>query len=64
METPIEFLIRKGIRKVYQPGQRYTFSIAEIVEFLDEYASRTVKDLSDLNKRENSKSVKTIRVNR
>ena len=64
METPIEFLIRKGIRKVYQPGQRYTLTVAEFVEFLDEYASRTIKDLSDLNNRENNKSVEAIRVNR
>jgi hypothetical protein len=39
METAYEFLQRKGISKVYQPNKRYNLTIAELVEFLDEFAT-------------------------
>jgi hypothetical protein len=64
METANEFLIRKGIRKVYQPAQRYSLTIAEIVEFLDEYASRAVNDFVEIKNQENKKPVEAFRVNR
>jgi len=44
METAYEFLQRKGISKVYQPSRRYNLTIAELVEFLDEYATRSIDD--------------------
>ena len=44
METAYEFLERKGITKVYQPSRRYNLSIAELVEFLDEYATKSLKE--------------------
>jgi len=44
METAYEFLERKGITKVHQPGRRYNLSIAELAEFLDEYANKTLKE--------------------
>ena len=44
METAHEFLERKGITKVYQPSRRYNLSIAELVEFLDEYATKSLKE--------------------
>ena len=50
METASEFLIRKGFRKVYQIDKRYNLTIGEMVEFLNEYANRTFKDLLSLPK--------------
>ena len=44
METAYEFLERKGITKVYQPSRRYNLSIAELVEFLDEYATKSLRE--------------------
>ena len=37
-ETAYEFLLRKGIQKVHQPNKRYNLTIAELVEFLNEFA--------------------------
>jgi len=44
MKTAHEFLESKGITKVYQPSRRYNLSIAELVEFLDEYATKSLQD--------------------
>jgi hypothetical protein len=44
MESPYDFLERKGLTKVYQPRRRYNLSIAELVEFLDEYAHQTLRE--------------------
>ena len=33
----IEYLLMKGIKKVHQPRKRYNFSIAELIEMLEEY---------------------------
>ena len=44
METANEFLRKKGLRKVYQPSRRYNLTISELVEFLDEYSTRVLKD--------------------
>ena len=37
-ETAYEFLQRKGISKVHQPNKRYNLTIAELLDFLNEYA--------------------------
>lgn len=44
MESAYEFLERKGITKVYQPSRRYNLSIAELVDFLDEYADKSLRE--------------------
>ena len=36
--SEIEFLQLKGIRKAYQLNKRYNFSVAEMIEFLQEYS--------------------------
>jgi len=33
-----EFLLKKGIRKVHQPNKQYNFSVAELIEFLEEFS--------------------------
>lgn len=38
IETAYEFLLRKGISKVHQPNKRYNLTVAELLEFLNEYA--------------------------
>ena len=37
-ESAYEFLLRKGIRKVHQPNKRYNLTVAELLDFLNEYA--------------------------
>lgn len=37
--SEIEFLQLKGIHKVHQLNKRFNLSIAEMIEFLQEYAS-------------------------
>jgi len=44
MESAQEFLIKKGFRKVHQPNKRYNLSIAELIEFLNEYAQKALKN--------------------
>jgi len=46
-ETAYEFLLRKGISKVHQPLKRYNLSIAELIDFLNEYADISVQDVQD-----------------
>ena len=46
-ETAYEFLLRKGISKVHQPYKRYNLSIAELIDFLNEYADISVQDVQD-----------------
>lgn len=50
MESAYEFLERKGIVKVYQPNRRYNLSIAELVDFLDEYANKSLREFIIHNK--------------
>ena len=47
MESALEFLALKGFRKVHQLNQRYTLSVAELAEFLNEFACRETKKRSD-----------------
>jgi len=57
MESAYEFLERKGITKVYQPSRRYNLSIAELVDFLDEYANKSMREFifhNKIQKRSNS----------
>jgi hypothetical protein len=44
METAQEFLLQKGFRKVHQPKKRYNITIGELVEFLNEYAEKAIKN--------------------
>lgn len=44
MESAQEFLLRKGFRKVHQPNKRYNLTIAELVEFLNEFAQKAIKN--------------------
>jgi len=53
MESAYEFLERKGITKVYQPSRRYNLSIAELVDFLDEYANKSLREFIIHNKFQN-----------
>ena len=43
-ETAYEFLLRKGISKVHQPYKRYNLTVAELVDFLNEYAEMTTQE--------------------
>ena len=49
MESAHEFLQKKGFKKVHQPFKRYNLTIGELVDFLNEYASRSIKDFLDLS---------------
>jgi len=49
METAQEFLLKKGLRKVHQPHKRYNLSIGELVDFLNEYAQKALKNGHSLN---------------
>ncbi|MBS0000295.1 MAG: hypothetical protein KFF73_15040 [Cyclobacteriaceae bacterium] len=54
METAQEFLSKKGFRKVHQINKRYNLTIGELVEFLNEYAHKALKNGSafiDKNKK-------------
>ncbi len=44
METAQEFLIQKGFRKVHQPNKRYNLTVAELVDFLNEFAQKALKN--------------------
>ncbi len=33
-----EFLIKKGVKKVHQPDKYYNLSVAELIDFLEEYS--------------------------
>lgn len=44
MESAQEFLMKKGFRKVHQPNKRYNLSIGELVEFLNEFAQKALKN--------------------
>lgn len=46
-ETAYDFLLRKGLRKVHQPNKRYNLTIAELVEFLNEFAGNAAHRISD-----------------
>jgi len=47
MESALEFLALKGFRKVHQLNQRYTLSVAELAEFLNEFAYRETNKRSE-----------------
>jgi hypothetical protein len=53
-ETAYEFLLRKGIRKVHQPNKRYNLTIAELVEFLNEFAENVAQDYHNQGYADNS----------
>jgi hypothetical protein len=57
METAQEFLQKKGFRKVHQIHKRYNLTIGELVEFLNEYAGKVLKNGNGQNEnREKSNS--------
>jgi hypothetical protein len=60
METAYDFLLKKGITKVHQPARKYNLSIAELVEFLDEYATGSLKSYI-LQKNERSRTTTPIK---
>ena len=33
-----EYLQKKGVRKVHQPQKKYNLSVAELIQFLEEFA--------------------------
>ena len=33
-----EFLLKKGVKKVHQPDKKYNLSVAELIQFLEEYS--------------------------
>jgi len=43
-ETAYEFLLRKGLSKVHQPQKRYNLSIAELIDFLNEFAEGALSE--------------------
>ena len=48
MESAQEFLSKKGFRKVHQLNQRYNLTIGELIEFLNEYAYRAIRNGSSI----------------
>lgn len=46
MESAQEFLSNKGFRKVHQLNQRYNLTIGELIEFLNEYAFKAIRNRS------------------
>jgi hypothetical protein len=46
-----EFLLKKGVRKVHQPNKHYNFSVAELIEFLEEYSrERKIAAIRSINR--------------
>jgi hypothetical protein len=46
-----EFLLKKGVRKVHQPNKYYNFSLAELIEFLEEYSrERKIAAIRSINR--------------
>jgi hypothetical protein len=46
-----EFLLRKGVRKVHQPNKYYNISVAELIEFLEEYSKvRKIASIRSISK--------------
>ena len=41
-----EYLLEKGVKKVHQPQKNYNISVAELVEFLEEFAQVRKVDLN------------------
>jgi hypothetical protein len=60
METAYDFLLKKGITKVHQPTRKYNLSIAELVEFLDEYATGSIREYI-LQKNERSRKTTQLK---
>jgi hypothetical protein len=47
-----EFLLKKGVRKVHQPNKHYNLSVAELIEFLEEYSKeRKIAILRSIGRR-------------
>ena len=44
IETAYDFLQRKGISKVHQPSKRYNLTVAELVDFLNEFAEISTQE--------------------
>ncbi len=55
MESAHEFLQQKGFKKVHQPFSRYNLTIGELVDFLNEYANRSVNDFLALSDKSEKK---------
>ena len=46
-----EFLLKKGVRKVHQPNKYYNLSVAELIEFLEEYSKeRKIASIRSINR--------------
>ncbi len=46
-----EFLLKKGVKKVHQPNKYYNISVAELIEFLDEYSKmRKIASIRSINR--------------
>ena len=41
-----EYLIKKGVKKVHQPKKKYNLSVAELIEFLEEFAREKKETLT------------------
>lgn len=58
-----EYLLEKGIRHVHQPRKFYNLTIAEIVEFLEDFAQKEKESVLKLleRKRVNKKVIEACR---
>ena len=46
-----EFLLKKGVKKVHQPNKYYNISVAELIEFLEEYSKeRKMASIRSINR--------------
>ncbi len=46
-----EFLLKKGVKKVHQPNKHYSLSVAELIEFLEEYSKeKKIATIRSLNR--------------
>jgi hypothetical protein len=46
-----EFLLKKGVKKVHQPNKYYNISVAELIEFLEEYSrERKMASIRSINR--------------
>ena len=46
-----EFLLKKGVKKVHQPDKKYNLSVAELIQFLEEYSrERKIASIHSITK--------------
>ena len=46
-----EFLLKKGVKKVHQPNKYYNLSVAELIQFLEEYSrERKIATIRSINR--------------